>query len=108
MTDKVNGFVATPDQFLVGSMNMFTVTVTQDIKALTPVAGGTAKNDLLNTLIETISIKAQPVIMGAVAGTGPYTLRFAVEHKDAIVAATLQAALIAAGFTGATVADFAF
>lgn len=90
---KIHGFVSTPDQFMSGGMEMFTVTVAEDIK--TKDAKGL--NAKLDVLVETVSMKAQPVVMGEVKGSGPYTLTFAVEHKDSIVPAALVAALKATG-----------
>lgn len=77
MTDKVHGFVGTPDQFLSGAMKMFTVTTSDDIVTVT---GG--HNAALDKLIEAISTRAQPVILGTPAGSGPYTLNIAVEHNE--------------------------
>lgn len=94
MTDKVHGFTH-PGQHLVGDsalgLPMFTATVTVDI--VTQAADNAAETDTglypvhthnanLDALISAISVRAQPVIMGAPKGTGPYTLTFAVEHLD--------------------------
>jgi hypothetical protein len=105
MTDKVNGFVATPDQFLSGAMKMFTATVTGDI--LTATAGHNVK---LDKLIEALSIRAQPVIMGTPAGnTTTGTLRFAVEHNEVFGDLTAFSTEVsnACGFT-VVVAAFTF
>ena len=92
MTDKVNGWVQS-GQHLVGSLAMFTVTTTNNI--VTPVTSETdtdpfgsvtvttaSHNDALDALIAAIGTRAEPVIIGTPAGTGPYTLNFAVEHAD--------------------------
>lgn len=103
MTDKVHGFAKTPDQFLSGGLPMFTATVTGvDLTALT----GTEESHsaALDKLIEVISTRAQPVVMGAVKAT---TLNFAVEHNDIfgdLTAFSAEAtAAFAAKFPGATV-----
>ena len=95
MTQKIHGFVATPDQFLTGGLPMFTATVTNaDLTAL--VAGDPdgvdqpASGDFgafedrkhapaLDALIAAISIRAQPVVMGTPT---PTALNFAVEHNE--------------------------
>ena len=93
MTTKVNGFTHTPGQFLSGNLVMFTATtavdiITQATTTTTTDAFGTvttttsSHNVALDTLIAAISTRAQPVIMGTPAGTGPYTLNFAVEHTE--------------------------
>ena len=96
MTDKVHGFVGTPDQFLSGAMAMYTVTTTDDIKTVTD-----GHNVKLDALIAAISTRAQPVIMGTPAGTCPYTLNFAVEHTEIFGDLTAFAAEVKAS-TGAT------
>jgi len=78
MTDKIHGFAATPDQFLSGGLPMFTATVTgADLTAL--VGAEEQHSPALDKLIEVISIRAQPVIMGKAK---PTTLNFAVEHNE--------------------------
>lgn len=76
MTTKVNGF-AHPGQHLTGGLPMYTITTALDIVTVT-----NNDNANLDTLIAAISTRAAPVIMGTPAGTGPYTLRIAVEHND--------------------------
>lgn len=82
---KINGFIKTPEQSLSGAMQMYTISTATDIVTLT-----NGHNAVLDKLIEAISTRAQPVLLGAPAGSGPYTLRFAVEHSDAF-GATLTA-----------------
>ena len=121
MTDKVHGF-SMPGQHITGGLDFFTVYTTLDITPLEFEAHGTytpaftegtyatnyqdtrvVDSQLrLDKLIETISTRAQPVIMGAVttvtadastadtidlpaatAGTTLYTFTFAIEHPDA-------------------------
>lgn len=104
MTDKIHGFVATPDQFLTGGLPMFTATVTG--ADLTAMVGEEEQHaPALDKLIEVISIRAQPVIMGKAKAT---TLNFAVEHNDIfgdLAAFNAEAtAAFAAAFPGASVA----
>jgi hypothetical protein len=80
-------------EHLTGNLDFFTVETATDLTA--------AAN--LNKMVETISLNGQPVIMGAVTGTGPYTLKFANEHTAAWTAASLDAALEAAGFANCVV-----
>lgn len=105
MTDKVHGFVGTPDQFLSGAMKMFTVTTSDDIKTVTD-----GHNVKLDKLVEAISTRAQPVILGTPAGTGPYTLNIAVEHNEVFGDLTAFANEIkaATGATTVSVAAFTF
>ena len=121
MTNKVHGF-SMPGQHITGGLDFFTVYTTLDITPLEFDAHGTYVPSFtagtyatnyqdtrvvdsqlrLDKLIETISTRAQVVIMGAVttvvadantadtidmpaatAGTTLYTFTFAVEHPDA-------------------------
>jgi len=92
MTNKVHGFVGTPDQSLVGGLPMLTVTVDVDIatKSATTDSDSMADdqdvithNVALDKLIEGLSTRAQPIIMGTPAVDGDnWTLNFAVEHDD--------------------------
>lgn len=105
MTDKVHGFVATPDQFLSGGLPMFTATVTG--VDLTAKTGNEEQHSVaLDKLIEAISIRAQPVVMGTPTAT---KLNFAVEHKDIFgdLTAFSAEATAACGFT-VVIAAFAF
>jgi hypothetical protein len=78
MTQKVHGFAKAPDQFLSGGLPMFTVTVANvDLTATTGTEE--AHSVALDKLIELISVRAQPVVIGKVSATG---FRFAVEHND--------------------------
>lgn len=110
MTDKIHGFVATPDQFLSGGLKMYTATVTG--ANLTTLVGSEEPHaPALDKLIEVISIRAQPVILGTAGAT---TLRFAVEHNEVfgdLTAFNAEAtAAFAAEISGATVsiAPFVF
>jgi hypothetical protein len=46
----------------------------------TAAAAATASQLALNKLIEIVSLRGQPVIMGAVTGTGPYVISLVSEH----------------------------
>lgn len=101
MTAKINGTVS-PDQFLTGNLNFYTVRTTLDIRPSATRDINDEAQVRLDKLVETISMRAQPIIMGgvtvsteqkstvtdlpAVAGMSGttvtvYTVRFAVEHN---------------------------
>jgi len=103
MTDKVNGFVGTPDQFLSGAVKMFTVTVAGLDLTVAP-ANGTSN---LDKLIQAISTRAQPVIMGTPTSTA---LNFAVEHNEVFGDLTAFATEVrnACGASSVTIAPFTF
>jgi len=94
---KINGTVFA-DQSLTGGLNYFTVRTTLDITADGVVSD--ANQTRLDKLVETISTRAQPVIIGAVTTTSEaapvadlpvsasqagsvtvYNFRFAIEHN---------------------------
>lgn len=78
MTDKIHGFAHTPNQSLSGGLVMYTATVTG--VDLTATAGTEEVHaPALDKVIEILSTRAQPVLMGAVTAT---TFHFAVEHND--------------------------
>lgn len=107
MTDKVHGFVATPDQFLSGGLPMFTATVSGTGSDLTAKTGTLEQHSVaLDKLIQALSIRAQPVIMGTPTAT---TLNFAVEHNDIFgdLTAFSAEASAATGYT-VVVSKFAF
>lgn len=105
MVDKVNG-KAIPDQHLTGSLQYVAIVVTQDI---TPGAFGSTGQVNLDKLVECVSQRSQPMILGAPTGSvGSQTLNVAFGHEDvwgkyAVGAdmTELEAALVAAGFAGA-------
>jgi hypothetical protein len=104
MVDKIHGFVAAPDQSLVGAVQFYTVSTANNIVTVT-----NGDNAYLDTLVNAISTRAQPVILGTPSGTGPYTLRFAVEHagvlgnltafQNEVIAITGDSALTVTAFT---------
>ncbi len=100
MTQKINGMTAA-GQFLTGGLNFYKVRTTLDIRpagGLVVAEGAPITSQMrLDKLVETISTRAQPVILSAVAdpvveadpddlvGTNVevYTLSFAIEHNMA-------------------------
>lgn len=126
MVNKVQGW-SQPGEFLVGSMDFWTLVlagiditptgVTGDAADVNPagvypiVVNGVsyanstdyntarAKQVNFDKVIAVISTRAQPVILGAVAFSTNSTLKFAIEHPEAWTKASLEAALTAAGYT---------
>lgn len=79
MTTKVHGlFPIVGTEALTKNMQFYSVSVTEDIRP----AEGATQQERLRKLIEVISMNGQPVIMGEITGTGPYVLKFAVEHEN--------------------------
>lgn len=101
MVQKVHGAVAA-GEMLGRNLDFYTLETDQDIRT-----GAAASQAKLDKLVEVISLRGQPIIMGAPSGTGPYTFKFAIEHAGAWTAATLEAAILEhaghLGFTGAGV-----
>jgi hypothetical protein len=103
-TNKVNGHVASGEH-LTSSIDYFTVSTTVDLANTAPIANNV--QTALDKLIEIVAQRGQPVIQGAVSGTGPYILKFATEHKGSWnvtgtqavdnSAVDLKAAILAAG-----------
>ena len=96
MVDKINGKVGS-GQFLTGGLNFYKVSTTLDIRT-GEISDESQKR--LDKLVETISTRAQPVILSAVTtadavaadvsaipaaslGDDIYTLSFAIEHNMA-------------------------
>lgn len=75
MTEKVNGFAAGNDQFVSGAMKMYQITV-GGLDMTAAAANGTSD---LTKVVDAISTRAQPVIMGVPTAT---TMVFAVEHNE--------------------------
>lgn len=88
MVQKVHGAVAA-GEMLGRNLDFYTLETDQDILA---VAGDSQKR--LDKLVEVISLRGQPIIMGAPSGSGPYTFKFAIEHAGAWTAATLKTAIV--------------
>jgi hypothetical protein len=128
-SNQVNGHAVPGTEHLTSNIDYFTISTPVDIvnnvtatDSLTtnedtldasygaPAGFGGSKSNLmgaLDKLIEIVAQRGQPVIMGTPSGTGPYTFRFATEHKGSwnvtgtmLVdnsAVDLQAAILAAG-----------
>jgi hypothetical protein len=131
MVDKIHGFTSTGYEALTGNLDFFTVrtlvpvlTNGQDVSADFPGApvsavlvGDATTQGHLDVMVETISLRAQPVIMSLVEVTREtvisvtdlpgvenegdshatvYTLKFAIEHTQAWDADLLGEALDAA------------
>jgi hypothetical protein len=60
------------------SYDYFIVNTNVDITNTTVVSNGKTNFD---RMVEIINIHSQPVLMSAITGSGPYTFKFAVEHK---------------------------
>lgn len=75
MIVKVDG-VSGPAETLVGNLDFFTIATTSALAS--DGAIGDTDQALFDKFIETISMKAQPIILSAV--TGGTTFKFAVEH----------------------------
>lgn len=87
MVDKVNGRVSA-GEFLGRDLEFYTVTVTGvDIRALAS-GGSTASQARLDNLIEIVAMNGQPILLSNPTGSGPYVLKFAIEHKGAWADAT--------------------
>lgn len=97
MTEKVNG-ASFAGQALTGGLNFYKIVTNLDIQATGVLSDESQKR--LDKLVETISLRAQPIIMskvavsvataddvailpGAAVGDDIYTLRFAIEHNKA-------------------------
>lgn len=80
-TPAVNKHVATGIESVTSNFEYVTIQTNVDIR---PASTGSAYSQLaLDKLVEIISLRGQPVIMGNVTGTGPYTLMVATEHVSA-------------------------
>lgn len=103
MVDKVNG-KAMPDQHLTGSLQYVAISVAENI---TPAAFGIASQVNLDKLVEVVSQRSQPVILGTPTGSvGSQVINVAFGHEDVWGKyavgndmTELEAALTAAGFT---------
>lgn len=95
MVDKVHGMVGA-GQFIGGGYDVYTVRTTLDIRATGVITEESQKR--LDKLIQTVSTRAQPIVLEAVtvaeetspadipSATGAvdvYTLKFAINHKGA-------------------------
>jgi hypothetical protein len=100
MTEKVNGlWPIVGREALTGNIQFYSVSVVEDIRPATDAASQAR----LQKLIECISLNGQPIILGDITGTGPFVLKFAIEHEGSwINAAALNAAALLVGLTVTT------
>lgn len=79
---KVYGFTNTGYESITSNFEFITLSSTVDIR--TASAGSAASQAALDKLIQVVSERGQPVIMGSVAGTvSPWVVILAVEHPKA-------------------------
>lgn len=92
--NKVNGRVSA-GEFVGRNMDFFTFS--SDVNILPLNASGNANSQkALDKLVEVISLRGQPVLLGTPysAGGGQFAVKFATEHSGAWTAAALKAAVI--------------
>lgn len=90
--NKVNG-KSGAGEFVGRNMDFFVLTSTTNILALAD--GDAASQARLDKLVEVISLRGQPVILGTpYQVSSDYVVKFATEHTGAWTAATLKAAVI--------------
>lgn len=77
MTDKVNG-TTSAGEFFNRDLDFFTVSSVDALAS--DGAVGEADQDLFDQMVEVISQKAQPIILTAVTGSGPWVFNFVIEH----------------------------
>ena len=65
---------------LTSHMEFITITTGVDIRTAAQTNGSVTSQGALNKLLEIVSERGQPVIMGSVTGTGPFVLFMATEH----------------------------
>lgn len=95
---KVNGAVAAGEHLTL-TMDFWTLSTTVNILVSSDASGnGNATTQAaLNKLVEIISLRGQPVILSAPTGSGPYVLKFAIEHAGSWDATSLVARIAADG-----------
>lgn len=87
MVEKVNGRVFA-GEFLGGNLQFYTLTTAVNILPRDVVNGDQASQDRMDKVVEIISLRGQPIIMGAPVreGSSPnftYVFKFALEHTGA-------------------------
>ena len=79
---KVNGFTATGIESLTSNFEFLTIATDVDIR--TAANGSATSQAALDKLIQIVSERGQPVIMGNVTGTSaPFGIMLAIEHPYA-------------------------
>lgn len=93
MVEKVNGR-AFGGEFLTGNMQFLTVTTSIDIRTTGMVGASANSQARFDRLIEVVSQRAQPIILGGVTvDESNYVVTFAIEHLDVWTATGLRDAL---------------
>lgn len=93
MVDKVNGR-ANAGEFLGRNLDFFVFTSPVNILPLT-ASGDATSQAALDKLVEVISLRGQPIILGTPYADGDdYVVKFATEHSGAWTAASLEAAVL--------------
>ena len=77
---KVNGATKTSLEALGSRQEFIAVTTSVDIRTATQSGGSAGSQAALDKLVEILSQRGQPVILGAVTGAGPYVLKIVNEH----------------------------
>ena len=65
------------------TQNLTAAGVTAATASASQLAAATASQDNLNKLLEIVSLRGQPIVLGSVTGTGPYVLTLVNEHVGA-------------------------
>jgi hypothetical protein len=106
MVTKVHG-TSFPGEHLTGNMDFFTVDTLVDIRPSAEGNPAATSQIALDRLVEVISTRAQPILLGGIVvntGANPgnvpayvsgntYTVKFAVEHANAVDVVELQETL---------------
>jgi len=94
VTSKPHGFVNTGYETLSSNFEFIQITTSVDIRPNTTAGGGSAASQAaLDKLIQVVSLRGQPVIMGNVTGGGPYVLKLTIEHPYAWQSTATSASL---------------
>lgn len=105
---KVNGRVSS-GEFLTGNLQFYTITTTNNILPLGVTDATANSQKALDKLVEIISLRGQPIILGQPYKSGSdYIVKFANEHTDSWESTPTLAESIAAhgvdfGFTSSNV-----
>jgi len=85
VSSKPHGFVNPGYEALSSNFEFITIATAVDIRPNTTAGGGTATSQAaLDKLIQVISLRGQPIIMGNVTGTAsPFGLKLTIEHPYA-------------------------
>jgi hypothetical protein len=95
---KINGFTVPAVENIGSHQEYITISTSVDIRALTDVGGTAASQANLDKLIQIISTRGQPIIMGDVVGTSPpFTLYLVNEHYQAWGSVQLTGSYVAGG-----------